>query len=68
MNNKSFRNLIIDILDDPHGIEAGNYKKLMDFSTQNCPSVMDDVFNSVSGAEGRVWLDEAAAEDLRAKE
>ena len=68
MKNHAFRNLIIDLLDDPHGIDQSKFAKLVEFSNTNYPDILNDVFNSVDGADDRVWLDEGSAEELRTTE
>lgn len=63
--NNSFRSLIISILDDSHGIDNSTYLKLVAFSNLTYPGLLDDVFNSANGGDGRVWLEEGTAEQLR---
>lgn len=64
-NNHPFRNLVIDLLDDQHGIDQSKFAKLVEFSESNYPDLLTDVFNIVEGTEDRVWLDENSAEDFR---
>jgi hypothetical protein len=66
-NNEVFRNLVIDLLDDPNGIDKDKFAALADFSNQNYPSVLADVFGAVITGGGRVWLDEGTAEELKTK-
>jgi hypothetical protein len=67
-HDHSFRNLVIDILDDPHGIDQSKFAKLVEFSDRNYPDLLIDIFNAVDGADDRVWLDENSAEELRTKQ
>lgn len=67
-NDHSFRNLVIDLLDDQHGIDQSTFAKLVEFSDRNYPDLLTDVFNAVDGADDRVWLDEGSAEELRTKQ
>ena len=64
-NNHPFRNLVIDLLDDQHGIDQSKFAKLVEFSERNYPDLLTDVFNIVEGTEDRVLLDENSAEDFR---
>ena len=68
MKNHAFKDLIINLLDDPHGIDQSNFAKLVEFSDRNYPDLLTDVFNAVDGANDRVWLDENSAEELRTKQ
>jgi hypothetical protein len=67
-HDHSFRNLVIDILDDQHGIDQSKFAKLVEFSDRNYPDLLTDIFNAVDGADDRVWLDENSAEELRTKQ
>lgn len=67
-NDYAFRNLVIDLLDDPHGIDQSKFAKLVEFSDRNYPDLLIDIFNAVEGADDRVWLDENSAEELRTKQ
>ena len=67
-HDHSFRNLVIDILDDSHGIDQSKFAKLVEFSDSNYPDLLTDIFNAVEGADDRVWLDENSAEELRTKQ
>ena len=67
-NDYAFRHLVIDLLDDQHGIDQPKFAKLVEFSDRNYPDLLADVFNSVEGADDRVWLDENSAEELRTKQ
>lgn len=64
-NDYAFRHLVIDLLDDPHGIDQSKFAKLVEFSDKNYPDLLIDIFNAVEGADDRVWLDEDTAEDFR---
>jgi len=68
MKNHAFKDLIINLLDDPHGIDQSNFEKLVEFSDRNYPDLLTDVFNAVDGADDRVWLDEGISEELRTKQ
>ena len=62
MNNEEFRQMIIDLLDDEHGIneKAFNRVSLLAENTGN-----DDIVSSTSATEGRWYLGEDDAEELR---
>lgn len=64
-SNHPFRNLVIDLLDDPHGIDQSKFAKLVEFSESNYPSLLTDVFDSAEGVDDRVWLNENSAEEFR---
>jgi hypothetical protein len=61
----AFRTFVINLLDDPHGIDKTNYNELVNFATRNYPNLLDDVWAAVSGGENRIYLEENTAEDLR---
>jgi hypothetical protein len=61
----AFRSLVIDLLDDPHGIDQDKFHALVTFADRNYPHMCDDVFSATDGAEDRVYLDEDTAEELR---
>ena len=61
----AFRSLVIDLLDDPNGIETSKFHSIVTFSDRNYPHLCDDVFQAVDGVEDRVYLDENVAEELR---
>jgi hypothetical protein len=67
--NPSFRSILIDLLDDPHGIAETVYQDLINFGDSNYPGQCDDIANKTISGEGknglRVWIGESAAEDLR---
>jgi hypothetical protein len=67
-NDYAFRHLVIDLLDDQHGIDQSKFAKLVEFSDRNYPDLLIDIFNAVEGADDRVWLDENSAEELRTKQ
>jgi len=64
-NNHAFRTMVINLLDDPHGIDEKNFNELVSFANLNYANLLDDVWPSVSGCENRVYLEEGTAEDLR---
>ena len=68
MNHTSFHAIVIDLLDDENGIDEAKFRSLMAFTERNFPDMCTDVFNVVDGAEGRVYLNENVAEELRFKE
>jgi hypothetical protein len=67
-NDYAFRHLVIDLLDDQHGIDQSKFAKLVEFSDRNYPDLLIDIINAVEGADDRVWLDENSAEELRTKQ
>jgi hypothetical protein len=67
-NDYAFRHLVIDLLDDQHGIDQSKFAKLVEFSDRNYPDLLIDIFDAVDGADDRVWLDENSAEELRTKQ
>ena len=67
-NDYAFRHLVIDLLDDQHGIDQPKFATLVEFSDRNYPDLLTDVFNAVDGANDRVFLDENSAEELRTKQ
>jgi hypothetical protein len=67
-NDYAFRHLVIDLLDDQHGIDQSKFAKLVEFSDRNYPDLLIDIFDAVEGADDRVWLDENSAEELRTKQ
>ena len=62
--NNDLRSVVIDLLDDPNGISQPAFAKLVQFAGRYV-GILDDIFNAVDGADGRVWLDEDTAEDFR---
>lgn len=67
-NDYAFRHLVIDLLDDQHGIDQSKFAKLVEFSDRNYPDLLIDIFDAVEGADDRVWLDENSAEELRTRQ
>jgi hypothetical protein len=70
--NPSFRSLVIDLLDNPHGISEPTYQNLLAFADRNYPGQCDDVWAKTDSAEDVpgglvVWLNEDDAEELRNK-
>lgn len=69
--NPSFRSLVIDLLDNPHGIPEPTYQNLLAFADRNFPSQCDDVWPKTDSADDAnglvVWLNEDDAEELRNK-
>lgn len=65
MKENSFRLLLIDLLDNEHGLHEKTYEQLQSFSFDNFGHANDDVFQAVDGAEDRVWLEEEDAEEFR---
>jgi hypothetical protein len=65
----AFRNIVIDLLDDPHGIDQQKYHNLVEFASRNYPNLCEDIWIATDSAESnegfRVWLDEEIAEQLR---
>lgn len=68
----AFRELVIDLLDDPHGIDEAKYQKLIQFADINFPNMCDDIWSLTDSGESndglRVWLDEGDVSDLRHKQ
>jgi hypothetical protein len=62
MNNLSTRNLIIDLLDDEHGINDPAYATLYDLA---CETENEDVVTKATAINGRWFLGEDDAEELR---
>ena len=62
---KSFRSLVIDLLDDADGITEANFRSLMEFAVLNYTDMCNDVFSAVEGGQGRIYLNEDVAEELR---
>ena len=69
--NPSFRQLVIDLLDNPNGIAEPVYQNLIAFADRNYPSQCDDVWPKTDSADTPnglfVWLNEDDAEELRKK-
>lgn len=63
--NHSIRNLVVDLLDDEHGIETAKFESLMKFVEHDYPGICEDIWGAVDGAENRVYLNEDVAENLR---
>ena len=62
----AFRTLVINLLDDPHGIDEKTFNELVSFSARNHAEILlDDVWGAANGCDGRVYLDEDTAEELR---
>ena len=62
MNNKEVRQMIIDLLDDEHGINNEGYTQLIPLA---CMSGNEDVVKSAMEINGRWFIGETDAEDLR---
>lgn len=62
---RSFRNLVIDLLDDDGGINSNAYDALEAFAAENFPGVCTDIFRAAGCADGRIYLETESAEALR---
>ena len=62
MTNKKARELIITLLDDDDGINDAAYTKLYEFATETQNA---DVMKATDAIDGRWYLSEDNAEDLR---
>ena len=65
MKENSFRLLLINLLDNEHGLHEKTYEFLQTFSFDNFGHANDDIFSAIDGAEDHVWLNEEEAEDFR---
>jgi hypothetical protein len=69
MNSNTFRNFVINLLDDEHGISIDNYKELVqlvkNYSTLSEGISFNHIWHTVETCEGRVFLNENDAAELR---
>jgi hypothetical protein len=57
---------MIDLIDDSRGIDDRTFESLASFALSEYPELCDDVISAVEGGQGRVYLNEDTADDLRA--
>ena len=62
MLGQSFRNFAVDLLDDPHGINEKAWNSLSDMLHDNGHR---DIVQATKATDGRFYLYEDDAEDLR---
>lgn len=65
MNTKLLRDFIINLLDDGHGISIENCKQLMELTKSSCDANFNDIWHQVESCEGRAFLNEHDAAELR---
>lgn len=63
MNKQELRQMVIDLLDDGDGVNAKGFAGLQRLCEENG---WVDIMDCVKGCEGRAYLGEDDAEDLRA--
>lgn len=62
MTKQTLRNTIIDLLDDDHGVNSKGHDGLVELCNENG---WDDINRATELQEGRAFLGEEDAEDLR---
>lgn len=69
INTKILRSAIIDLLDDPHGINEAAWVNLnelcLDLGWNDIVDKIDNAASDLETTELRFWLNEDDAEDLR---
>jgi hypothetical protein len=62
MTKQLLRNTILNLLDEEHGINLAGYEGISEIC---CENGWDDITNKVEDANGRFYLGEDDAEELR---